>query len=40
MRSLKGHLLDAVSPSLLASFFTRTVILMLDHSEDGAAGSS
>ncbi len=37
MRSLKGHLLIA-SPSLLASFFTRTVILMLDHSEDGAAG--
>lgn len=37
MRSLKGHLLIA-SPSLLASFFTRTVILMLDHSEEGAAG--
>ncbi len=37
MRSLKGHLLIA-SPSLRASFFTRTVILMLDHSEDGAAG--
>src|ERR1700744_5133637 len=37
MRSLKGHLLIA-SPSLLASFFTRTVILMLDHTEEGAAG--
>jgi putative transcriptional regulator len=37
MRSLKGHLLIA-SPSLLASFFTKTVILMLDHSEEGAAG--
>ena len=37
MRSLKGHLLIA-SPSLVASFFTRTVILMLDHSEEGAAG--
>ena len=37
MRSLKGQLLIA-SPSLLESFFTRTVILMLDHSEDGAAG--
>jgi len=37
MRSLKGQLLIA-SPTLLASFFTRTVILMLDHSEEGAAG--
>ena len=37
MRSLKGHLLIA-SPSLVASFFTRTVVLMLDHSEEGAAG--
>jgi putative transcriptional regulator len=37
MRSLKGQLLIA-SPGLLDSFFTRTVILMLDHSEDGAAG--
>ena len=37
MRSLKGHLLIA-APGLLASFFTRTVILMLDHSEEGAAG--
>ena len=37
MRSLKGHLLIA-SPNLLASFFTRTVILILDHSEEGAAG--
>jgi putative transcriptional regulator len=37
MTSLKGHLLIA-SPTLLTSFFTRTVILMLDHSEEGAAG--
>ena len=37
MRSLKGHLLIA-SPSLVAPFFGRTVILMLDHSEEGAAG--
>ncbi len=37
MTSLKGQLLIA-SPGLLASFFTRTVILMLDHSEEGAAG--
>ncbi len=37
MRFLKGHLLIA-SPSLTSSFFSRTVILMLDHSEEGAAG--
>jgi putative transcriptional regulator len=37
MTSLKGYLLIA-SPGLLASFFTRTVVLMLDHSEEGAAG--
>lgn len=37
MRSLKGHLLIA-SPSLLSSFFSKTVILMLDHTEEGAAG--
>lgn len=37
MQSLKGHLLIA-SPSLMASFFSRTVILMLDHTEEGAAG--
>ncbi len=37
MTSLKGHLLIA-SPGLLESFFARTVILMLDHSEEGAAG--
>ncbi len=37
MRSLKRHLLIA-SPSLDDSFFRRTVILMLDHSEGGAAG--
>jgi putative transcriptional regulator len=37
MNSLKGHLLIA-SPSLLAPFFTRTVILMLEHTEEGALG--
>ncbi len=37
MMSLKGQLLIA-SPSLVDSFFSRTVILMLDHSEEGAAG--
>src|SRR4051794_33409137 len=37
MNSLKGHLLIA-SPSLLAPFYTRTVILMLEHSEEGALG--
>ena len=37
MQSLKGHLLIA-SPSLEGSFFARTVILMLDHDEEGAAG--
>jgi putative transcriptional regulator len=37
MRSLKGHLLIA-SPTLVESFFTRTVILMLDHTDEGAAG--
>jgi putative transcriptional regulator len=37
MNSLKGHLLIA-SPNLLAPFFTRTVILMLEHTEDGALG--
>lgn len=37
MNSLKGHLLIA-SPSLDAPFFTKTVILMLDHSEEGALG--
>jgi putative transcriptional regulator len=37
MNSLKGHLLIA-SPSLLAPFFTHTVILMLEHSEEGALG--
>ena len=37
MNSLKGHLLIA-SPNLLAPFFTRTVILMLEHNEDGALG--
>jgi putative transcriptional regulator len=37
MRSLKGQLLIA-SPSLVSSFFTKTVILMLDHTEEGAAG--
>jgi len=37
MNSLKGHLLIA-SPSLFTPFFTRTVILMLEHGEDGALG--
>ncbi len=37
MRSLKNHLLIA-SPSLVDGFFQRTVILMLDHGEEGAAG--
>ena len=37
MRSLKGHLLLA-TPELLAPIFNRSVILMLDHSCEGAAG--
>src|SRR3954468_7502112 len=37
MTSLKGQLLVA-TPQLLAPIFTRSVILMLDHSEEGAAG--
>jgi len=37
MNSLKGHLLVA-TPNLLAPFFTRTVILMLEHNEEGALG--
>ena len=37
MRSLKGHLLLA-TPELLAPIFNRGVILMLDHSSEGAAG--
>ena len=37
MQSLKGHLLVA-SPSLVAPIFARTVLLMLDHTEEGAAG--
>jgi putative transcriptional regulator len=37
MKSLKGHLLLA-APELMSPFFTRTVILMLDHSADGASG--
>ena len=37
MRSLKHHLLIA-SPTLVDSFFERTVILMLDHDDEGAAG--
>ncbi len=37
MRSLKGHLLLA-TPELLAPIFSRSVILMLDHSSEGAAG--
>ena len=37
MKSLKGQLLVA-SPTLLDSFFTKTVLLILDHSNEGAAG--
>jgi len=37
VRSLKHQLLIA-SPSLVDSFFRRTVILMLDHNDGGAAG--
>jgi putative transcriptional regulator len=37
MNSLKSHLLVA-SPSLLTPFFSRTVILMLQHTEEGAMG--
>ncbi len=37
MQSLKGHLLIA-TPQLNAPLFTRSVILMLDHSEQGAMG--
>lgn len=37
MNSLKGQFLIA-SPDLLTPFFTRTVILMLEHGEDGAMG--
>lgn len=37
MRSLKGHLLVA-SPNLMSPFFTRTVLLMLDHTSQGASG--
>ena len=35
--SLKGHLLVA-TPELLAPIFMKSVILMLDHSSEGAAG--
>jgi putative transcriptional regulator len=37
MDSLKGHLLIATA-QLIAPIFSRSVILMLDHSESGAAG--
>jgi len=37
MNSLKGQLLIA-TPQLLAPIFTRSVILMLEHNEDGAMG--
>jgi len=37
MTPLTGHLLVA-TPELLAAVFTRSVILMLDHSEGGAVG--
>jgi putative transcriptional regulator len=37
MNSLKGHLLIA-TPQLLTPAFARSVILMLEHGEDGAMG--
>src|SRR3954447_19268323 len=37
MNSLKGHLLIA-TPQLLAPIFSRSVILMLEHNEEGAMG--
>ncbi len=37
MQSLKGHLLIA-APQLSSPMFSRSVILMLDHNEDGAMG--
>jgi putative transcriptional regulator len=37
MNSLKGQLLIA-TPQLLAPIFTRSVILMLEHSDEGAMG--
>jgi putative transcriptional regulator len=37
MNSLKGHLLIA-TPQLHSPIFSRSVILMLDHSEEGAMG--
>ncbi len=37
MTSLKGHLLVA-TPQLLAPIFTRSVILILEHNDEGAAG--
>ncbi|QEH33910.1 hypothetical protein OJF2_24420 [Aquisphaera giovannonii] len=37
MESLKGQLLIA-TPELVAPMFARSVILMLDHNEDGALG--
>ncbi|GAC1327684.1 MAG: YqgE/AlgH family protein [Isosphaeraceae bacterium] len=37
MESLKGRLLVA-APSLESPFFARTVILMLEHNDDGAMG--
>lgn len=37
MNSLKGHLLIA-TPQLIDPNFARTVLLMLEHNEEGAAG--
>jgi putative transcriptional regulator len=37
MKSVKGHLLVA-SPGLITPFFSRTVILMIEHSPEGAMG--
>jgi len=37
MQSLKGHLLVA-TPQLVAPIFSRSVLLMLEHTDEGAAG--
>src|SRR3954451_13100357 len=37
MNSLRGHLLIA-TPQMLAPIFSKSVILMLEHSEEGAMG--
>ncbi len=37
MKTLEGHLLIAM-PDLMSPIFSRSVILMIDHDEDGAMG--